>query len=508
MKPMLGRRDFLRIFSACALLVDKGLRAQRVRETARPVNRSVTRHRKNFVAIQVKPFAWSDEGIESLLDNVQNKGAVNTVWAYVYDYSEQHMTRNGAIPLPDHGVPGGPEFVGGAFYDYDPKYFRNTFLKDFRSPDYGKFNVISEVAPKVKARGMDFFAWDYNNAFPIMMRSIANLTEVSEIDVYGRRTTSPCFNHPAYRAHLTGKVESILDGYPDLVDGYAWGCERMGPIQNLIGGGWSTRGICCFCSFCQAKARDAGISVERAKAGYQKIDRLFSANEGRPADGYFVTFWRCLLEYPEILSWEALWTNSYHEVRAELHGTAKAIAPEKPFGFHIQQNMTFSPFYRAEEDYSKTREYSDFLKLATYNNAAGPRLASFLDRLSATVFRDASPQDFLAFFYEVMDMHGEAAYDELHTAGLSPEYVARETRRAVVQVEGTDVQIYPGIDIDVPTKKTDKRTTPEDVQRSVHAALSAGANGVVLSREYTEMWLANLTAAGDTLRQLFAKSST
>jgi hypothetical protein len=75
-------------------------------------------------------------------------------------------------------------------------------------------------------------------------------------------------------------------------------------------------------------------------------------------------------------------------------------------------------------------------------------------------------------------------------------------------VKGSEVQIYPGIDLDVPTKLTDKRTHPEDVQRSVAAAIGAGAQGVVLSREYTEMWLANLTAAGDALRAEFARSAT
>jgi len=434
---------------------------------------------------------------------------VNTVWAYTYDYSEERMTKDGAIPLPDHGVPGGPQFVGGAFYDYDPKYFRNTILRDFRSPDYGNFNVIADVGPKVKARGMDFFAWDYNNAFPIMMRSIPNFTEVAEIDIYGRRTTSPCFNHPDYRAHLTGKVESVLEGYASLVDGFAWGCERMGPLGNLIGGGWSTRGLCCFCPYCIAKGRDRGIAADRARAGYRKLDALFGASSGdqRPADGYFVTFWRILLEYPEILAWNTLWKDSFHEVRSEVYGIGKAIAPEKPFGFHIMQNMTFSPFYRAEEDYAKTKNYSDFLKLATYNNAAGPRLASFLDRLSATVFRDAKPEEFLPFFYDMMGYH-EAKYDQLHTTGLSVEYLKSETRRAIEGVRGSRVQIYPGIDIDVPTKRTDKRTTPDDVRRSVHAAFEAGANGVVLSREYVEMWLANLTAAGDALREIFAKSKS
>jgi hypothetical protein len=448
-----------------------------------------------------------DEGIDALLDNIQQKGAVNTVWAYTYDYSEARMTPNGNIPLPDHGKPGSPSFVGGAFYDYDPKYFRDTILKDFRSPDYGKFNVISEVASKVKARGMDFFAWDYNNAVPIMNRSIPNFSRVTEIDVYGRRTTSPCFNHPDYRAHLGGKIESLLNGYPSEIDGIAWGCERMGPLQNMIGGTWATAGISCFCEFCQAKARTRGIAVDRAQAGYRQLDQLFHAatQDRRPVDGYFVTFWRLLLEYPEILSWEKLWTDTYHDIRSQMYGIGKSIAPEKPFGFHIMQNMTFSPFYQAEEDYSRTKDYADYLKLATYNNAAGPRMAHYLDRLSATIFHDATPRDFLPFYYKIMN-YTEGPYDQLHLSGLSADYVARETRRAIAGVAG-QTKIYPGIDIDVPTARTDKRTTPDDVRKSVRAAFGAGADGVVLSREYVEMWNANLSAAGETLRDIFSKKN-
>ena len=355
---------------------------------------------------------------------------------------------------------------------------------------------------------MDFVAWDYNNAFPLMMQTIPNMVEVAETDVYGRRTTSPCFNHPEYRAFLTGKIESLFSGYPAEVNGVAWGCERMGPLQNMIGGGWSTKGISCFCQYCEAKARERDVSVERAKTGYRRLDQLFgaAAKDQRPADGYFVSFWRLLLEFPEILSWETLWTDSYHEVRSELYGTGKTLAPEKPFGFHIMQNMTFSPFYRAEEDYSQTMNYSDFLKLATYNNAAGPRLAGYLDRLSETVFHDASPKDFLSFYYKIMN-YQEGPYDQLHISGLTADYVTRETRRAIEGVQGK-VKIYPGIDIDVPTALTDKRTKPNDVRHAVRAAFGAGADGVVLSREYVEMWLANLSAAGDTLREIFAHSET
>jgi hypothetical protein len=336
-----------------------------------------------------------------------------------------------------------------------------------------------------------------------MMQHIPGFVEVAEIDVYGRRTTSACFNHPNFRAHLTGKIESYLSQYPSEVDGIIWGCERMGPIDNLIGGGWATNGICCFCSFCSAKARDRGISVPRAKEGYIKLDQLFraAAQKQRPSDGYFVVFMRTLFEYPEILSWNMLWHDSYHEVRSQLYGTAKAIAPQKPFGFHVMQNTTFSPFYSAADDYAKLANYSDFLKIATYNNAAGPRLSHFIDRLCSTIFADGTPSDLQPLYYKMMG-YNEASFDQIITKGLSAEYVASETRRAIAGTGGK-VQIYPGIDIDVPTSPNEKHTTPEDVRAATKAAFGVGANGVVLSREYYEMWLANLSAAGETTRQIF-----
>ena len=73
------------------------------------------------------------------------------------------------------------------------------------------------------------------------------------------------------------------------------------------------------------------------------------------------------------------------------------------------------------------------------------------------------------------------------------------------QSRNGELRVYPGIDIDVPTRRTDKRTAPEDVRKAVRAAFDAGADGAVLSREYVEMWLANLSAAGETLREIFNK---
>ncbi len=192
-------------------------------------------NRKNFVAIQMKPHAWLDEGIDQCLDNLQ-KGAVNTIWAYTYDWEMgPRNTPNGTIPLPDHGKYGDPTFHGGAFYNYDPKYFRGTILNQFRSPDYGNWDVIAEVAPKAKARGMDFFCWDYNNESRRMMQNMPGAAQVAEIDIYGRKMIGPCFNHPDYRAHQIGKIESYLARLPRPGRRHRLGLRTPGPVSERDG---------------------------------------------------------------------------------------------------------------------------------------------------------------------------------------------------------------------------------------------------------------------------------
>ena len=521
MNSPLDRRNFLRLASAAAAALAQKASPQApvpapapaptpAQTTTPPMrvprsNRGATASRKNYVGIQVRGFAWVDEGVDQVLDNLQHKGEVNTVWAYTFAYGEQRLKQGAGFP--DHGHPLSDANAGvhaGALYDYDPKFFSNTSLKDFRNPGYGKFNVIEEVAPKAHARGMDFFAWDLNNPSTTLAHTAPGYAAAGEVDLNGKPTTNPCFNNPDYRAYLTGKIESLLIGYPDLVDGVAWGCERIGPLDSILQG---SADATCFCQFCQAKARELGISATRAQAGFRELIQLFRSPAAQVPDGYFTTFWRLLLKYPEVLSWETLWTNSFQGMQAELYGLAKSIAPAKPFGFHIMQAMTFSPFYRAEEDYSQRRNFADFLKLATYNNAGGPRLHTYLEQVSRTAFHDAQPQDFLAFYYKIMN-YNEAPFDELAAHGLSPDYVAKETKRALLGVAG-QTKIYPGIDIDVPVlgggpKAGDKKTSPDDVKHALEAAFAAGADGVILSREYVEMFTANLTSAGDTLRGIFA----
>jgi hypothetical protein len=80
--------------------------------------------------------------------------------------------------------------------------------------------------------------------------------------------------------------------------------------------------------------------------------------------------------------------------------------------------------------------------------------------------------------------------------------VSRETQRARRGLEGASTLLWPGIDIDIPTAPNHSKSTPGSTKKAVLAALRAGADGLILSRKYSEMRLANLSAAGDAIKEL------
>ena len=207
----------------------------------------------------------------------------------------KRMRPSESIPLPDHGKAGDPDFTGSVSSTTSiPCDFRNTVLKDFArlTTESSTSSLTSrhEVSPRhgLLLLGLQQLRPEHEPHRTQLLPGHRSRRRPAAAQ------TGACFNHPDYRAQLRGKVESCLSGYANLVDGFAWGCERMGPLQNAIGGTWATRGLTCFCEFCQAKARQQGISVERARRGCLQLDDfLGAANENRVLpDGYFVTFWR------------------------------------------------------------------------------------------------------------------------------------------------------------------------------------------------------------------------
>src|SRR5439155_4711426 len=122
------------------------------------------------------------------------------------------------------------------------------------------------------------------------------------------------------------------------------------------------------------------------------------------------------------------------------------------------------------------------------------------DSVGATLFGDVPKQELLDFHYRVLD-YKEKNYNEIPRTGWSADYVYRETGRARKGLAGTKTLLWPGIDIDIPTAASHSKCTPQGTKQAVLAAFRGGADGVLLSRKYSEMRLANLRGAGEAIKQ-------
>ncbi|GHJ36724.1 hypothetical protein [Streptomyces sp. TS71-3] len=480
-----------------------------------------------LVALQIGAVSFADEGVAPLLDRLRERGAVNALFLASPTWTRGTGGRQlPGHPLPDHGVQEyDREWVGGNYATVHPEYYRGTLLGAAgAAPEHPGWDLFDAVLPAARERGMKSFAWMEESGYAAELRTYPGFLSCLESDVWGRPAPRPCFNNPDYRAWHLAMVEDYAKSYE--LDGIAWCSERPGPLNLLVEAPVTPDSVTCFCRHCARIGADRGIDVARARQGYREAlawnQRL--ADGDRPADGAFVTFWRLLMRYPELLAWQQLWTDSQHQLYRDIYGTAKACRADLLVGWHVYHNLSFSPFYRASQDYAEMSGFSDFLKVVTYHNCAGPRFTNWIRNIGRALFADASGAEVYPLVQRLLGID-EAPLEELAATGFSAEYVRRETARAVAGLGGRTA-VWPGIDIDIPVgpgkePPTDlnpgnstglrgsgadrgelARTTREGVRDGVLAAFAGGAGGVVLSRKYSEMRLDNLAGAGDAMRQL------
>jgi hypothetical protein len=461
---------------------------------------------KKMVGIQIGAVSFVDEGVEPVLDILQSKGSVNTLFIAAFTYGRGIAGRQVPNqPLPDHGKHeyDTATFHGGSYASVHPQYYKGTSLKDFRAPDLGSYDVFQSVLPAARKRGMKNIAW-----FEDVFRSdTPGVQELEEKDLHGRNATTLCFNNPGYRAFLLGLVEDYAKSWE--LDGIMWGSERQGAFANALGSSAGGRQrdpgkVTCFCQYCQKKGKERGIDFRRVQAGFAELETFVHAGRAhkKPVDGYYVELWRLMLRYPELLAWENLWHDSLRDTYQAMHSKIKSIKPNMGIGWHIWHTNSFSPIYRAEQDLQKLAPVSDFLKIVIYDNVAGERLASYIDSVSETQYGDVPKEDLLRFHYDVLGYKNEGTMEQLPKTGLSSEYVLRETKRAREALVNTKTLLWPGIDLDVPTAATHSKSSSKGVHDAVLAAFHGGADGVILSRKYSEMKLANLAGAGAAVKEL------
>src|SRR5579864_1248902 len=114
-----------------------------------------------MVGIQIGAVSFLDEGTEKVLDILEERGAVNTLFVAVFTYGRGIAGRQvPGQPLPDHGKQEYDlDFHGGNFATPHAQYYKNTVLKNTKAPDHGNLDILAEVLPAAKKRGMKVICW-------------------------------------------------------------------------------------------------------------------------------------------------------------------------------------------------------------------------------------------------------------------------------------------------------------------------------------------------------------
>lgn len=467
-----------------------------------------------FNAVQIHPFSFYDEGPERVLDLLQETAGINALLIYSHLYGA------------DQGVP--LEVLAHDHPGYTPvapkdRRYRRVWARHgegafagqlLRHPasekdaEHAGKDVFAELAPLCAKRGMKLMGRVLEPRGSNYDGVISNWAQVAAVDVHGRRGQNACWNHPDYRAFWATTVSDTFRQNP--IEGFMLGAERTGPLYRLIAEGEPPS---CFCEHCQARMKAKGVDETRLRAGYAALSEWVLAmrrETKRPADGALVTFLRLVMRHPELLMWEREWAFSLEESLAGLVKAIKEVKPDALVGRHVDhQQSSWDIFYRAAVSYADMAAHMDFLKPVVYHDIAAPRVQRWVvDQFTKSILADLTKPQTLDLYYAVfgLDPAKEPAIEAMMSGGFSPDYVFRETKRCVDGVAGK-AQVFPGIGFDIPLHRADgpplaHPSDPAVLAEAVKQTFSAGANGLVVCREYQEMRLPNLKAIGQALREI------
>jgi hypothetical protein len=165
-----------------------------------------------MIGIQVGAISFVDEGTEKVLEE---RASINTLFLAVFTYGRGIAGRQiPGQPLPDHGKQEYDlNFHGGNFATPHPQYYTKTVLKDTRAPDHGNLDILAEVIPASKKRGMKVICWLED----VFRTDLPNVQKLQEQDLYGRNAETLCVNNPDYRNFLTGLAHFQTVSGPPMI---------------------------------------------------------------------------------------------------------------------------------------------------------------------------------------------------------------------------------------------------------------------------------------------------
>ena len=464
---------------------------------------------EKFVGIQISPLSFLDEGVEPLLDILQERFGINVLLVGTISWLGLKVGRRISHKLegfPDHGLQEPDHLNGGSYIKHRKDFYANTSITNFSNTDPGLegSDVLEMILPAAKARGMKvmpeimeplFKYADHGSANTVQ---IPNLPQYLEVDQFGRYAQEPSTSNPHYRTWLHSILEDYARNYQ--IDGIMWCNERRSPLDNLIVGNAAID----FSPAARREALERNIDVERVLIAYREVYQYFQqARAGEKfVDGSFIAFLRVLLANPEILIWERFWLERNKDLDRELYGIVKWCNPALSFGLNVWNRNHFNPFRKAQYPWLEQTNYCDWVKPITYQHQSGGIYKKEMLEFHKSILRDFTPQEFTPIMYKLLGLN-EAPWDSVLETGMNPDtYVGGQARDTVAAVEGR-VPVYMGIGVDAPRTSAEQAIcTPEIVYQSVKAAYREGAQGIVYSPNYAGMNHSSLEGGAQALKEL------
>src|SRR5438270_12949432 len=143
LRSNVNRREFLKIAGTASAAL------------AMPIS-GHTAVSSKMIGIQVGAVSFVDEGVEKVLDVLQERACVNTLFLAVFTYGRGIAGRQiPGQPLPDHGKQEYDlSFHGGNFATPHAKYYKNTVLKHTRPREPSNLGILAAELARGNKRGI------------------------------------------------------------------------------------------------------------------------------------------------------------------------------------------------------------------------------------------------------------------------------------------------------------------------------------------------------------------
>lgn len=329
-----------------------------------------------FSEIAGSIYAWdiADEGVERILDNLQEMTGCNSVYLIGIMHHEKR-------PLTDFYYPHNPVRKtyfpedSCAYFRPDPKFYGRikprTTQRDFlKNTDWLKV-LIKAARKRDMKTGVEL-----SHTLLDSERAKNEFADCIQRDIYGKRLGKLlCFNNPDVQEYVTGLFADLATNYD--VDYIQTCLVPFNSGRNSSHDAASVLGITlggCFCDWCKKAAAAQGIDLNKIQAALLPVadsiakPSLAQAHEMALLKASNTSPVTVLMEHPELFEWLLFRRDSLTSFYKRIHDRIHSIKPDIDLRLNV---YIYSNLERCGLDLRALKPYLDSIRSSNYYEQSG-----------------------------------------------------------------------------------------------------------------------------------------